>query len=106
MDFISYARQHHGNINVHMIRQYCYTRNYQTFSNGQRAFRYATIRGQTKLAKLVLEMNQNINISAGNEHAFRHACKGGHLKMAKWLLRIKPDIDRHDQNHFKLHEKI
>jgi hypothetical protein len=106
MDFISYAREHHGNINAHMIRRYCYAHNHQTFSNGQKAFRYATIRGQTKIAKLILEMNQNINISAGNEHAFRHACKGGHLKMAKWLLRIKPDIDTMSLNNWAIHAVI
>jgi hypothetical protein len=106
MDFISYTRQHHSCVNTTAVRQYCYTNNYHTFNDGQQAFRYATMQGQVKLAKLVLEMNRSVNISAGNEHAFRHACKGGHIKMAKWLLRKKPTIEMTSLNNWAMHSVI
>lgn len=106
MDFIRYARQHRGNINADMIRLYCYAHNYETFTDGQKAFRYATMRGQIKLSKLILEMNPDVNISTGNEHAFRHACKGGYIKMAKWLLRLKPNIDIMALDNWAIHAVI
>ena len=106
MDFISYTRQPRNCVNATAVRQYCYRNNYHTINDGQQAFRYASMQGQVKLAKLVLEMNRSVNISAGNEHAFRHACKGGHIKMAKWLLRKKPNIEMMSLNNWAMHSVI
>jgi hypothetical protein len=106
MDFINYTRQPRNCVNATTVRQYCFTNNYHTINDGQQAFRYATMHGQIKLAKLVLEMNRSVNISSGNEHAFRHACKGGHVKMAKWLLRKKPNIEMTSLNNWAMHSVI
>ena len=48
--------------------------------------------GHLKVAKWLLEVKPDINISADNESAFRNVCQEGHLEIAKWLLKVKPDI--------------
>ena len=58
-----------------------------------KAFRQACMNGNLELAKWLLKVNPNIDISAKNEHAFRWACMNGHLELAKWLLEINPYID-------------
>lgn len=45
------------------------------------------------IAKWLLEIKPNINISVENEFAFKFACSNGHLNIAKWLLEIKPTIN-------------
>ena len=45
--------------------------------------------GQLNVAKWLLKIKPDIDISAENDHAFREACKNGHLQIAKWLLEIK-----------------
>jgi ankyrin repeat protein len=47
----------------------------------------------THVAKWLLKMNPNINISHDNESLFRYTCKMGRMDVAKWLLEIKPNID-------------
>jgi hypothetical protein len=49
-------------------------------------------KGEIDLAKWLLGMKPDIDISAVGEYAFRTACVNGHIEVAKWLLEMKPDI--------------
>lgn len=48
--------------------------------------------GRLEVAKWLLEVKPDIDISADDENAFCCVCAHGHLHAAKWLLEIKPDI--------------
>ena len=56
-----------------------------------------------EIAKWLLEIQPQINISVFNEDPFRSACERGHSEIAKWLLKIKPQIDisAHDEYAFR-----
>ena len=47
--------------------------------------RWACENGHLHVAKWLLQIKPNINISAKNEHAFRWACKNGRIHVARWL---------------------
>lgn len=49
-------------------------------------------KGYLKLAKLLLEINPNIDLEANDNCVFDLVCAKGYLKFAKWLLSVKPDI--------------
>ena len=68
-------------------------------NNGE-AFNKCCLRGHIHLAKRLLEINPNYNISLAKELAFRTACKGGHVEMVKWLYKLKPDINVFAVNHY------
>jgi ankyrin repeat protein len=54
--------------------------------------------GHIEVAKWLLLINPDSNISINNGRAFRHACAEGHLEVAKWLLELKSDIDISAEN--------
>ena len=58
--------------------------------------------GRLDVAKWLLEVKPEIDISINYERPFQWACGEGHLEVAKWLLEIKPDIDisADDENAF------
>jgi ankyrin repeat protein len=56
-------------------------------------FRTACEYGRLDIAKWLLQIKPDINISADDDEAFQCACGNGHLDVAKWLLQIKPNID-------------
>ena len=60
----------------------------QLYMNDQ--FCTACYFGHLTIAKLILQNNPDINISAQNNSAFRYACERGHLKTAEWLRTLKP----------------
>lgn len=45
------------------------------------------------IAKWLLKVCGDINISYYEELNFRNACMDCHLKVVKWLLKIKPNIN-------------
>jgi len=63
------------------------------------AFLLACVKGQLHIAKWLLQIKPNINISVHNEEAFRCACESGHLHVAQWLLQIKPTINVFINDH-------
>jgi hypothetical protein len=60
-------------------------------------------RGKLNVAKWLLQINPDIDISAGSESAFRNACYYGHLSVAQWLLEVCPDIDMSVYNEYAFH---
>jgi ankyrin repeat protein len=56
--------------------------------------------GHFKVAKWLLEVKPNINISANYEYAFIWTCANGYLNVAKWLLEIKPNINISADNEY------
>ena len=60
----------------------------QLYMNDQ--FCTACYFGHLTIAKLILQNNPDINISAQNNSAFRYACERDHLKVAEWLRTLKP----------------
>lgn len=57
------------------------------------AFCNACISGNLEIAKWLLVVKPDINVSAKNDRAFHGACFWGHLEVAHWLLSIKPTIN-------------
>jgi len=55
--------------------------------------------GNIDVAKWLLNMDPNINISAGKESAMFGICRRGDIEMAKWLLEVKHDIKLTANNH-------
>jgi hypothetical protein len=49
--------------------------------------------GYLNIARYILHINPNINISEYDDFIFRTACEFGQLNIAKWLLHIKSDIN-------------
>ena len=45
------------------------------------------------MAKWLLTVFPNINVSNDNETSFIYACKNNNIQMAKWLLEIQPNIN-------------
>ena len=70
------------------------------------AFRWACESGHLEVAKWLLSVKPDINISAQNEEAFSYACKKGHLEFAKWLLQMKPDINISANNEYAFEFKV
>mgnify|MGYP003688698635 CR=1 FL=1 len=56
------------------------------------------IYGNLEIAKLLLNINPNININY-KEQAFIKSCQYGHLHVVKWLLETNPDIDISGDNY-------
>jgi ankyrin repeat protein len=56
--------------------------------------------GNLELAKMLLKIEPNIDISKWNDQPFRFACVKGHLEIAKWLYEIKPDINISSKNEY------
>ena len=56
----------------------------------QSQFQNACKNGNLEEAKILLQNNPNINISADNEWAFKLACEKGHLEVAQWLQTLNP----------------
>ena len=61
--------------------------------NKEFPFKVACANGHLDVAKWLLEIKPDIDISIDSEDAFRYACREGHIDIAKWLYGIKPDID-------------
>ena len=58
------------------------------------SFEFMTVcrNGHLEVAKWLLEVKPDINISAYNDYAFRCACEYGHLELAQWLAdEVKPE---------------
>jgi hypothetical protein len=53
------------------------------------AFREACVFGHLEVAKWLLSVKPDINISANNEEPFRLACFARKLEVAKWLQSLK-----------------
>ena len=70
------------------------------FADSYYAFLISCEYGHLDVAKWLLKVKPDINISVNNECAFRYACVNGHLEVAKWLLKIKPDINISANNEF------
>ena len=49
--------------------------------------------GQLHIAKWLLEIMPNIDVSANSEEAFRMACNRGHIQIAQWLLELNPSTN-------------
>lgn len=71
--------------------------------NFQHLFRDVCSQGQINVAQWILQINPDIDISAGSECAFRNACCYGQLNVAKWLLEVCPDIDISVYNEYAFH---
>ena len=56
--------------------------------------------GQLDMAKWLLQIKPDIDISTNNDYAFRWVCYKGYLDIAKWLLQIKPDINISAEDEF------
>ena len=56
-------------------------------------FRQICCNGQLEIAKWLLLIKPDINVSDFDEYAFRFACMNGHLSVAQWLMEIKPNIN-------------
>ena len=52
--------------------------------DNENVFCYVCKNGHINIAKWLLEIKQNIDISVFH-YAFCHACSNGHLNVAKWL---------------------
>jgi hypothetical protein len=57
------------------------------------AFCNACCFGHTSVAKWLLSVKPEIDISVNNDAVFRVACQYGNLSTAQWLLSVKPDIN-------------
>src|SRR4029078_9374047 len=53
-----------------------------------------------EVAKLLIQLDNKIDIHAKNEKAFRLACKNGHLEVAKWLFQLDNKINSHATNEY------
>ena len=62
-----------------------------TFSN-------ACENGYLNVARWLLYIKSDINISDEEDYAFRYACQNGHLNVAQWLFSVKPDINISAEN--------
>ena len=51
------------------------------------------------IAKWLLQIQPNINISAENDEAFRDACENGHLDVAQWLCTINSSYQIQTENN-------
>ena len=49
--------------------------------------------GHFEMAKWILQMKPNIDISDEYEDAFNNACQNRHFEIAQWLLKMKPNFD-------------
>ena len=70
--------------------------------NKEDIFRYSCYYGNLEMAKWLLEIKPNIDISAENEYAFRHACIKEHIELVKWLLRMECRTDSCQRVHPKM----
>ncbi len=52
--------------------------------------------GNLKMAKLLLEIRPDFDITINNNDAFSVVCENGHMELAKFLLEIRPDIINSD----------
>ena len=53
----------------------------------------ACANGWLRVAKQLVELYPQINISADHDYAFRGACIYGHIEVAKWLVESYPQIN-------------
>jgi ankyrin repeat protein len=57
------------------------------------AFCSACSGGSLEIAKWILEIHPELDISASNEYAFCCACENNHIEIVKWLFEINPTMD-------------
>ena len=69
-----------------------------------KAFNNACENRYLNVARFLLAVNSDINISAKHEYIFRFACQHGHLDVAQWLLTVKPDINIAAEHEFAFRE--
>lgn len=55
--------------------------------------------GDINIAKIIFEVNPDINLSYMNESPFICACSNGNTILAKWLLLMKPNINTKIKNN-------
>lgn len=65
--------------------------NTRNLSEDEFAFQIVCRDGYLDIAKKLLELNPNINISAFNDYAFKNACRKGHLEIVEWLQSLNPE---------------
>ena len=73
---------------------------FQLLVPNDNAFKFACLFGYLNVAKWLIEIKPDIDISSENNYAFRTACYNGNLNLAKWLLEIKPNIDISIENYY------
>jgi ankyrin repeat protein len=56
-------------------------------------FQYTITGGHFDIAKWLLCVKPEINVSANQEYAFQQACTKGYFEIAQWLLSVKPTIN-------------
>jgi len=62
-------------------------------SNEEYIFCSVCSKGYLDIAKFLLEIKPDIDISIRGEEPIKRACEKGHLEIVKYLLQIKPDIN-------------
>lgn len=86
------------NNNLYILTDY-YNKN-KHIINIEYCFCYTCENGLLNIAKFILLLKPNINISADNEYPFCKACQNGYIDVAKWLLSIKPNINISTDNEY------
>ena len=72
--------------------------------NIEYSFCYACENGMLNVAKCLMLVKHDINVSVDDEWSFCKACENGHLEVAKWLIEIKPTINISiDDNYSFIH---
>ena len=67
----------------------------------ERAFRKTCTKGHLDVAKWLLKIRPDLNISANHYFAFFESCVNGHLKMAKWIFNILTSKGKYLNKEYK-----